>query len=365
MVLKLSFVFWQCGLTLSGAPETYETRRGTKIAVPRSVDIWSLGCVFSLAATWVTLGLDGVRTYEFNRKKAIAALVEQQHSPNNRNLAPTVKAQPVLACGDYFHNGRTVLPEVWEWHSYLRNIMRRTDHISDKVLDIVESSMLLEESGERVEAKKLRTKLEDLSGPNSGENISNKLRETLVALEEDSSRTVATRSRIQSSVNHLNQYLLQKDVTETRRERKERWLQIPQLKVSNRTVTLSRKIGGEKLSGSNQPAEQQTEAQTEILTTGSGPDLKTPTTSKDKLPIQLNQQTLSMPSREMSSILLGKTVTENVIQAHESFLRAQDSISPGRAVFRKVFGGSKDQTLSEYYKDRDIVCPNSRLTIAL
>ncbi|KAJ9603728.1 hypothetical protein H2200_011914 [Cladophialophora chaetospira] len=46
------------GTSTYGAPE-WERGRKTGEPVPQSIDIWSLGCVFSKAATWVALGCDG------------------------------------------------------------------------------------------------------------------------------------------------------------------------------------------------------------------------------------------------------------------------------------------------------------------
>jgi hypothetical protein len=47
-----------------------------------------------------------------------------------------------LYIGDYFHNGREVLPEVTAWHDFLRYSLRKSDPLTGKILDIVDHFML-------------------------------------------------------------------------------------------------------------------------------------------------------------------------------------------------------------------------------
>ena len=50
---------------MPGAPETYRSRDLEKshLQVRQAVDIWSMGCIFSEVATWVTEGYSIVREY--------------------------------------------------------------------------------------------------------------------------------------------------------------------------------------------------------------------------------------------------------------------------------------------------------------
>lgn len=137
-----------------------------------------------MAATWVILGLDGIRTYQFFREKALKALVnEQQRSPESN----TIKSRPMLAEGDYFHNGYRMLPEIKEWHAYLHAVSRKTDHISKAVLDIVETSMLVEDGRDRITAGKLSQMLEkileEIPVPDDTVFMSDRLRNALVEIE--------------------------------------------------------------------------------------------------------------------------------------------------------------------------------------
>src|SRR5436190_15235802 len=56
-------------LTSTAAPE----RLDKGYPVSQRVDTWSLGCVFSLAATWVVLGYGGIHQFERLRKEAVKA----------------------------------------------------------------------------------------------------------------------------------------------------------------------------------------------------------------------------------------------------------------------------------------------------
>ncbi|KAK6836324.1 Protein kinase domain-containing protein [Apiospora arundinis] len=86
-------------------------------------DIWSLGCVFSVVATWVVLGADGVTQYSRVRQKA-----------RHRHINDT---------SDSFHDDQDVLSEVKAWHRYLRAAARKTDTLSSQVLDLVDRHMLV------------------------------------------------------------------------------------------------------------------------------------------------------------------------------------------------------------------------------
>jgi hypothetical protein len=93
-------------------------------------DVWSLGCVLSVAATFVVLGSQGVRLYQSLRTTAIARL---------KNSTTTA--------GDSFHDGSNVLGCVLEWHRYLRSIRRCSDLFTRHVLDMIDEMMLQPEAG--------------------------------------------------------------------------------------------------------------------------------------------------------------------------------------------------------------------------
>lgn len=119
--------------------------------------MWSLGCVFSVAATWIILGHNGVIEYERIRQLATRKLVQARQT---RNLASN-QAQEVTE-GDQFHDGHEVLEAVTHWHQYLRNSRRRTDIVTPLVLDLVDEKMLLGLADQRINAGDLCLKLGSL-----------------------------------------------------------------------------------------------------------------------------------------------------------------------------------------------------------
>jgi hypothetical protein len=125
-------------------------------AVSRAIDIWSLGCVFSIAATWVVFGYAGIQQFGRVREKAISKIIEGQ-----RVQHPT--GRPKLSAGDYFHDGVEVLQDVLRWHDVLRSATRKTDTITSQVLDLVDKKMLQARPEKRIPALELCRELEQIS----------------------------------------------------------------------------------------------------------------------------------------------------------------------------------------------------------
>ena len=115
----------------------------------QAIDIWSLGCVFSLAATWVTLGLRGIHQFQ-----AMRQMVHER-----RALAASRSQATEDSYGDHFHDGYQVLEHVTRWHELLRTLLRRTDSITSQVLDLVDRRMLLKSPEQRINATELCSKL--------------------------------------------------------------------------------------------------------------------------------------------------------------------------------------------------------------
>jgi len=113
----------------------------------QSVDIWSLGCVFSLAATWITLGAQGVVQYLITRIKAIRAMRIPTGLPRDDQA---------------FHDGQTVLRVVSDWHKYLIQLVRRIDDITPEMIKLIDDHMLLQEPTERCSAQQILDKMKDI-----------------------------------------------------------------------------------------------------------------------------------------------------------------------------------------------------------
>jgi hypothetical protein len=140
---------------LAGAPECHPSRDYRK-PVRRTIDIWSLGCVFSIAATWVVFGYEGIRQFSRFRDGATKKIVDR------RKAQATDGEETKFVRGDFFHDGRDVLIDIRDWHNFLRRYLRQTDTITSQVLDLVESQMLKGAAEERIEAKALCTRLQDI-----------------------------------------------------------------------------------------------------------------------------------------------------------------------------------------------------------
>ncbi|KAI8948186.1 hypothetical protein F4801DRAFT_558150 [Xylaria longipes] len=126
------------------APEkfTYRHERLVEPEVTQGSDIWSLGCVFSVAATYVVLGKEGVKQYRLLRQKAIESLG--------------------IGIGDPFHDKQEVLSVVADWHKYLRNTIRRDDCYTARVLDIVDTRMLITPGEYRISGASLSQELKGI-----------------------------------------------------------------------------------------------------------------------------------------------------------------------------------------------------------
>ncbi|KAF3053232.1 hypothetical protein E8E11_000162 [Didymella keratinophila] len=147
------------GTDTYGAPEVYEEK------VHQTIDTWSLGCVFSMAATWVVAGLQGVHQYHQVRERALSGLL-QTIGPNGH---PLLKSQGLLPDGipdklDCFHDGITVLSEVTGWHTFIKNSCRKTDPITTKIIGLVDKCMLLPNPQDRIKSGLLCEELAKIVG---------------------------------------------------------------------------------------------------------------------------------------------------------------------------------------------------------
>ncbi|KAK5713542.1 hypothetical protein LTR15_011242 [Elasticomyces elasticus] len=116
--------------------KTYDVQT-TRLQVPQSVDIWSLGCVWSEVAVWIVKGYGGLQLY---RKQRIAATDELGlHNPG------------------FFHNGEAVLPCIREVHNGLRWFpMSDEDYLTGNVWQGLIEKMLQADGSERPASHELR-----------------------------------------------------------------------------------------------------------------------------------------------------------------------------------------------------------------
>ena len=96
----------------------------TKVSVPRSVDIWSLGCIYSEVATWIGHGWPRVEQYRNQRQ------MEVEKKLNDPEI------------GDLFHDGEKVLDAVEDSHTSVHESRRIDDFITSRMVRDVISEML-------------------------------------------------------------------------------------------------------------------------------------------------------------------------------------------------------------------------------
>ncbi|KAL1606266.1 hypothetical protein SLS60_003668 [Paraconiothyrium brasiliense] len=172
------------GTATYAAPERYARKSDSRVLVSQSVDLWSIGCIFSMAATWIVLGYQGIRQFDCIRQRAIRDIGQRARDGHN---------EPRVAEGDFFHDGIDVLPVVKEWHKYLRASVRQTDHVTRKVLDLTEDHLLIR--NRKMSAKKLYLELQELLKTCTKENIPEGLEtlmDMLLDLDEGANSVPAT-----------------------------------------------------------------------------------------------------------------------------------------------------------------------------
>jgi serine/threonine protein kinase len=133
-------------LTYLGAPECgrYDVKR-RPIPVSQKIDVWSIGCVLSIAATWVLSGFSGIRKFEECLKMAV-----RDNSTNDHRNTPS------------FHNGRNVLSDVTRWHNVMRCKIRSNDYITSGILDLIDDHLLQGDPKARFDSKELCEYLDHL-----------------------------------------------------------------------------------------------------------------------------------------------------------------------------------------------------------
>lgn len=341
----------------SGAPERHPGRRESRIAVPQTIDTWSLGCVFSIAATWVVLGRQGIPQYRKMREKAIKKIIQDQESQSSSG-----SARPALNKGDYFHNGRQVLADVIKWHDLLRQTLRKTDTITSQVLDLVDQRMLLDDATKRTNAKDICTELKKITVQSQAEPqnpMPKVIMEALLEVDEEApSQSVPTASY--EVLSEMSRSLTESD---DRKARKSKLLDFPLMKTTHRSEYLKSALAAQNIepiiSGSRYPIL----AGTNPVPHDAGLRSSLPYHSRQSNNSQSNRLQRGPAFHEMpfeGSILTvsarkkqsKKTIaTQSVFQAREELEREKHNF------FRKT---RKDELLTRHFHNRDIVSCSSR-----
>ncbi|KAL9037672.1 MAG: hypothetical protein Q9214_005598, partial [Letrouitia sp. 1 TL-2023] len=120
----------------------------------QAVDVWSLGCVFSLVATWIVLGSPGIVEFDSIRTKARqTAYIQPRKSQDGESAFERNNA---------FHDDKETLPEVLEWHVHLRSCARKSDRVTGSLLDLLDRRMLIANPASRIKLKELCTLMDGI-----------------------------------------------------------------------------------------------------------------------------------------------------------------------------------------------------------
>ncbi|ORY57867.1 uncharacterized protein BCR38DRAFT_81607 [Pseudomassariella vexata] len=136
------------GTATYGAPECHQLSLNPDIlgSVSQTIDTWSLGCVFSVAATWVILGSQGMKQFQDVRRAAICDLKKKDRIDSDPDKS---------VADDAFHDGSNPLLDVKYWHDCLRQVIRSSDTTSALVLDLIDKKMLLADPKDRLVASEI------------------------------------------------------------------------------------------------------------------------------------------------------------------------------------------------------------------
>ncbi|KAI0864786.1 hypothetical protein F4860DRAFT_500983 [Xylaria cubensis] len=305
------------------APEkfTYHPDRRVEPEVTQGSDIWSLGCVFSVAATYVVLGKEGVKQYRLLRQRKIESLG--------------------TGIGDPFHDREQVLPVVIDWHKYLRSTLRRDDCYTAKVLDLVDTTMLITPGENRI----------------SGASLSQKLK----GIDEEAARTVdgfpdyiaefidnATHNS-KGSVFELED--VPRTISKSGRELFSEELLYPSRRSEGRPMArLMQSSPGDPLRGIGAGLDPNPKLTIPERVSGFfTKDQRSALTSLDRTP----QETLKPPDPPTTFWEVEDHIMEYYAH-HKDYFSRDNYFKKHKSVYGKQLGGKEDQ-LQSHFKNRDIV----------
>ncbi|KAI0451728.1 hypothetical protein F5B21DRAFT_506921 [Xylaria acuta] len=186
------------GTDTYGAPEFFQMAKnssndGNACTVTNTIDTWSFACVISIAATWVVLGLQGIEQFQTVRRAAIKKI-------KSNSGAPTAH----LLSDDTFHDGSAVLDDVTNWHEYLCRVMRKSDPISHKLLDLIDRKVLGQDPDSRLTSAALYEELKNLlaiAKNDLDEQIAESIVESMISFDRTAPSTMEEyqRRRIEAS----------------------------------------------------------------------------------------------------------------------------------------------------------------------
>lgn len=326
--------------------------------MPRSIDIWSLGCVFSVTATWVVLGDQGIRQFTTLRERVVREKIEQVKTAQLRNDLVTL--QP----GDYFHDGERVLEVVHNWHQHLRNSARKTDTVTGRLLDLVDGHMLREKAEDRIPAEDLCLKLGAVLEESHQEPIASlpeSLQQALVQIDMSApSAPSKTTALLDPKLIALGDEPIQ-----DRKTRKSRLLDLPLMKTAHRSELLPEMLGDSPLPvpslthmpkrnvpSLQAPWEPSNGSSNRAIAQPAAGTISSPGHAHNRLSPPLRQPTLKNAPTSQSSIMSLENVPSSPEQKKQNMWQVHEKIKPRKTLLGKY---PKDAAMTKYFGDRDIV----------
>jgi hypothetical protein len=161
------------------------------------------------------------------------------------NSVDSIKSDPRspkdLPSGPLFHDGADVLEDVNGWCDVLRGVVRKTDHLTCPVLEIVEKHMLVAAPTDRIDSKELCVKLQNLISAYPSESSYPISTSILKALRYNNDQADISETEATSSVQRQSD---SSGKGEDRKARKRRILNRPLQKTSHRSEVLNSALGG-------------------------------------------------------------------------------------------------------------------------
>ena len=301
----------------------------TKFPVSQTIDIWSLGCVFSIAATWVVTGRKGMAWFFKSRSQAVKQL--------GLRSGATCKNQ-----GDQFHDGEKPLEIVKEWHKVLRGFVRDSDYITKQVLEIIEGHMLVTDPDHRDKAEKLCERLQKLLKDTQEVSSPAEFPQSIMNAMETPDNDGPTKSKsIEASIDTLMEQRRQPISSDDREDLTSQVLNL--VAMSNSRRSTFKRGPHENLEGKGSSLAAVAESNRESRSINGVKEVA-----------ERRKRSGESPNLSIIPNVQKKPHSHNRLNIYDAQL-ALDSGSPG--IFRKLFhhGIRADKYLSDHYENRDIV----------
>jgi serine/threonine protein kinase len=334
----------------TGAPERLLAGKEA-VSVLQTIDTWSLGCVFSVAATWVVLGYQGTRQFSLMRQTAVEKIIKEGQSGRRPSFA-----MPKLNPGDYFHDGQNVLTDIKDWHKVLRNALRKNDHITSRVLNLVDDGMLLGNAEKRWKAERVCEELKQILADAQArpiEHVPQQIVNALIAVDEAAPSKAGT--KIMEAQPERKQHLT---IADARQARKSKRLDLPLMKTSHRSE--GRKSAAPPPALETEPLTPISESPVEMDLPVSKdniippPQSQTPSQGGDAEPLQRNVHKHSPPISPTMASLKRPTLVNQRRTTPQNVFQAREAIGE-REKHNFLKRTRKDDRLTAYYGNRDIV----------